>query len=125
MPSLIASPCPDRIRARPTLGRAARAGGDGRGARPGVVGPDLERAAVIVVVARDGPVLARVRRLGHARGRGRAGDVGDRRDVVPVDAVANAQQEAGEQDAEVRRGGGGCGDRGDDVEHAWILGGER
>jgi len=33
-------------------------------------------------------------------GRGRAGDVGDRGDVVPVDPVPDAEQEAGDQDAQ-------------------------
>ena len=39
-------------------------------------------------------MLARMRGLRHARGGGRARDVGDRRDVVPIDAVADPEERA-------------------------------
>ena len=84
-------------------GRHRRQRGQRRGARAGVVGAHLRRAAVAVVVARDGPVLVAVGGLGAPRGGGRAGDVGDRRDVVPVDAMPHPEQQAGHEDAE--RGG--------------------
>ena len=117
VPSRIASPCPARMCVRPTVGSGRDGGRGDRGARARVVGADLCVAAVAVVRAGDRLVLARVGGLGHPRRGGRAGDVGDRRDVVPVDAVADAEQEAGQQDAEVRRGGGGGDGRGDEVEH--------
>ena len=67
-------------------------------------------------------MLLDVGRFGHAGGRGRAGDVGDRRDVVPVDAVADAEQQTREQDADVRRWGGGALAR-DQIEHVGVLAG--
>ena len=62
-------------------------------------------------------MLLGVRGVGHPRGGGRAGDVGDRRDVVPVDAVADAEQQPGEEDAEVDGGRGDGGGGADEVEH--------
>ena len=70
-----------------------------------------------------GHVLLLVGRLGGGRRRRRARDVGDRRDVVPVDAVADAQGEARDEHADAGRGGG---DLGDDVEQwrsSWVSGG--
>jgi hypothetical protein len=61
-----------------------------------------------MVVAADGAVLLLVSGLGDAGGCCGAGDIGDRRDVVPVDAVADAEGETGSQDTQARgrRGGG-------------------
>ena len=87
--------------------RTSRSGGRHRGERggagPGVVGADLVPTAVIVVVAGDQAVLLQVRGLGDTGGRGRAGDVRDRGDVIPVDPVADPQEQPRDEDAE--RGG--------------------
>jgi hypothetical protein len=77
--------------------------GDLRGVRS-----RLSQAAVRVrlgsgQVVGDVPILARVGR------RGRAGDVGDRCDVIPIDAVANPKQERRRQEGQSRRGGSGGG----------------
>ena len=74
--------------------------GERRGAGAAVVRAHLRRAAMAVVVARDRPVLVAVGGLGAPGGGGRAGDVGDRRDVVPVDAVPHPEQQAGHEDAD-------------------------
>jgi hypothetical protein len=72
--------------------RTARGGGECRGARAGIVGADLERPAMAVMVAADRAVLLLVRRLCHARRGRRARDIGDGRDVVPIDAVPDAER---------------------------------
>ena len=74
-------------------------------------------AAVAVRVAGDLTVLLGVRGIGHPRRSSRAGDVGDRRDVVPVDAVPDAEQESREQDADIDGGRGDGGGSADEVEH--------
>ena len=90
---------------RPADGRSdGEARREGRAAGPGIVRSNLSIAAVGVACPGIVEMLVLVGRLGHAGGGGRARDVGDRRDVVPVDPVSDAQQQAGEQDAEV--GGG-------------------
>jgi hypothetical protein len=86
--------------------------GQGGGARTGVVGAQLGLATVAVVLTADLTVLFRMRRLGGARGGGRAGDVGDCRDVVPVDPVADPEQQPRHEHADIR--GGRCGDGGDE-----------
>ena len=66
-------------------------------------------------------MLVGVGRIGHPGGGGRAGDVGDRRDMVPVDAVPDAEQESRDEDAEIDGGRGDRGAGGDEVDHGWIL----
>ena len=57
----------------------------------------LRRAAVAVLMSGRAEVISGVgRHTGAGRGR-RARDVRDRRDVVPVDAVADAQQQTGDE----------------------------
>jgi hypothetical protein len=74
--------------------------GQRRRTRTGVVRLDLEGAAVSVMGPADGAVLLLVGGLRDSGGRGRARDVGDRGDVVPVDAVPEPQDESGHEDAE-------------------------
>ena len=95
----IQRPEPDRLAlaatatARPRLGRVARAGARVAAPGPGVVGPHLgDRHRGRGEWPDDRAVLLRVRGVGHPGRGGRAGDVGDRRDVVPVDAVADAEE---------------------------------
>ena len=109
---------------RPADGRTSgERGRERRATGPGVVRPDLAVAAVAVAVTGDVAVLLDVGRIGHAGGRGRARDVGDRGDVVPVDAVADAEQQPGQQDAEVHGGrGGGCAGT-DEIDHVEVLAG--
>ena len=122
VPERVERPEPDGVElfAPESRGRrhaAAQRRGECRGARPGVVGVHLERAAVAVVVAADRSMLLFVRGLGDAGRGGRAGDVGDRRDVIPVDPVTDAEGEARDQHADA----GGCRDGGRDIEHASFL----
>jgi len=55
-------------------------------------------AAVIVCVRLGVLVFGGVLELGSLRGTGRAGDVGDRREVIPVQAVAQTKDESGDQE---------------------------
>jgi hypothetical protein len=96
-----------------------RSGGGATGTR--VVRAQLGVAAVSVAVPRIGQVLACVGRVAHARGGGRARDVGDRRDVVPVDPVADPEQKPGRQDADVGGGLGDGGNQGDGVDQRAFL----
>ena len=118
----MASPCSDSFQ-RPIAADAGRRGRERRGARTGVVGAHLELTAVAVVLAADLAVLFDVRGLGRARGRGRAGDVGDRRDVVPVDPVADPEQQTGDEHADIRgcRRGKGGDHHGDWIGHSERL----
>ena len=123
MTERVERPEPDRVglsgqEARPPEGRPRRERGrQRRAAGASVVGSELEVAAMRVGVAGHRPVLLDVGGVGHPAGRGRAGDVGDGRDVVPVDAVADAQEQPGEQDAQVRGGRGDGGGRADEIDH--------
>ncbi len=108
------APQPGRAR-----GPAAQGRGEGRGARPGIVGVALDRSAVAVVVAADRAMLLCMRRLGDAGGSGGTGDVGDRGDVIPVDPVADAEREAGRQDADTGRSGDIGRSRKQQFEHAF------
>ena len=119
VPSRMASRWLGRKPVRPgALGRPASAGASVRRAGTRVVRSHFQGSAVAVAVSGVGLVLLRVGRLRDAGRRGRAGDVGDGRDVVPVDAVADPQEQPGQQHAETDRrwGGGGCG-QGDGFEH--------
>ena len=77
-----------------------------------VVGVDLAPTAVLVTVAvgdlGEGAVLLAVGGDAGVGGRRRAGDVGDRRDMVPVDPVADAEEGGGDEEADRlgRRGHG-------------------
>jgi hypothetical protein len=79
---------------------------------------ELVRAAVAVVITADRPVLLLMRRFRDTRGSGRARDVGDRCDVIPVDAMPEAEGQTGHEHADPG-GGAGCNEQ--DVEHAVIL----
>ena len=84
---------------------------------------ELALAAVRVAVTGDVAMLLDVGGIGHAGGRGRARDVRDRGDVVPVDAVPDAEQQPREQDADVHGGrGGGCAGT-DQIDHVEVLAG--
>ena len=113
----MASAWPSRNRGPAHRRSAARLGERVAPPGSGIVGPDLVGSAVTVDMAGDRQVLIRVRRLGGARGRGRAGDVGDRRDVVPVDPMADAQEQAGDEDADAGSGWGGRDGGGDERFH--------
>ena len=75
----------------PTHRRPCGQSGGKRGsAGASIVSSDLNVATVPVLVAHHRPMLVGVCGHRHAGSRGRARDVGDRRDVVPIDTVANA-----------------------------------
>ena len=115
----IQGPEADRLRltrqeSRPAHGRPGREARRQRGsAGARVVGAHLVSATVAVDVSGHRQVLIGVGGLRDAGRRGRAGDVGDRRDMVPVDPVADPQQQAGDQDADAGGRWGGR-DRGSD-----------
>jgi hypothetical protein len=73
-----------------------------------VVSAQLGVATMTVGMAVTQLVHFLVLDLGSFGGTGRAGDVGDRRDVVPVDAVAQPEDQGGQQQGE----GSGIGHRG-------------
>ena len=108
---------------RPMAGRPASDGREGRATGPGIVRAELAFAAVHVAVTGDVAVLLDVGRIGHPGRRGRARDVRDRGDVVPVDAVADAEQQPREQHADVHGGGGGGCAGTDQIDHVEVLAG--
>src|SRR5688572_25187226 len=62
-------------------------------------------------MAGDPVMLLRMGGLGNSRRGGRAGDVRDRRDVIPVDPVPDSQEEAGDEHAETDGRCGGDGEQ--------------
>src|SRR5690349_5197267 len=83
---------------------------------------ELELAAVTVSMALVGSVLTGVRRIAHARGGGRAGDVGDRRDVVPVDPVPDPEEQAGQEDTDIGDRLSGRGGDAEQIDHGRTSG---
>ena len=75
---------------------------------------ELAGAAVLVDVAARRAMFGLVASLAGGRRCGRARDVGNRGDVVPVDAVSEPEQERGHQEADTAAGGDG--ERGADDE---------
>jgi hypothetical protein len=62
----------------------------------------------------EDPVLLAMGGRPGVRGSRRAGDVGDRRDVIPVDSMANPEKAGGDQQANALGGGSGGKEGGDE-----------